>query len=83
MKIKLLTAVAAVALAGSAYPAVAQNAATTTTADPYATTTDREDDDDDFPWGLLGLAGLAGLAGLKRRDDDRRTTAGTGTTDRR
>ena len=69
---KLLATAAAVMLAGTAYPAVAQ--ATNATADPYGNTMPANDDDDDDgdsgKWGLLGLLGLAGLAGLKRRDRD-------------
>ena len=81
MKTKSLTAIAAIVLAGTAVPAVAQNAATTS-ADPYATTAPADDDDSDFPWGLLGLLGLAGLLGRKRdRDNDGRRT-GTGTDNR-
>ena len=77
MKSTRLKAIAAIVLAGTAVPALAQNAASST-ADPYGTSTPVQDDDDDFPWGLLGLLGLAGLLGRKRdRDDVRRTGTGT------
>ena len=73
MTFKSLSLVAALALAGTAVPGIAQNP-TTASADPYATEAP-EREDDDFPWGLLGLAGLAGLLGLKRRDDNARHTS--------
>jgi hypothetical protein len=75
MKTKVLTFAVAIALAGGAYPAVAQDAGT---GDAYANTASQEEDND-FPWGLLGLLGLAGLMGRKRdnNDDSRRTSTGT------
>ena len=81
MKAKILTAVAAIALAGGAAPALAQD--TGTTGDPYAAAPAQEEDND-FPWGLLGLLGLAGLMGRKKDNDTRRTntTTGTGTNNR-
>ncbi len=80
MKIRVLTAAAALALAGGAFPAMAQDA-TTTGADPYANAAPQEDDDD-FPWGLLGLLGLAGLMGRKRDNNDDVRRTGTGTNNR-
>jgi MYXO-CTERM domain-containing protein len=77
---KSFAAVAALALAASASPVLAQN-----TADPYATTTAPADDDDGDKglWGLLGLLGLAGLLGMKRRDRDHDVgRTGTGTNNR-
>ena len=79
MKTKVLTAVAAIALAGGAYPALAQDTGTAT-GDGYASTT--QEDDNDFPWGLLGLLGLAGLLGRKRDRADHVTRTGTGTNNR-
>jgi len=82
---KILATAAALALAGTAYPAIAQE--TNATADPYGNTMPASDDDDDGDegkWGLLGLLGLAGLMGLKRRDrDDHHVHNNTNTTDRR
>lgn len=80
MRTKILTAVAAVAIAGGACPAIAQDAGTTA-GDPYATTAPQEEDND-FPWGLLGLLGLAGLLGRKRDNDNVRTGTGSGTNNR-
>ena len=73
---RILTAVAAAALAGAAVPAIAQE--TTATGDPYAAPV--EEDGNDFPWGLLGLLGLAGLLGRKKDNDVRRTNGTSGTT---
>jgi MYXO-CTERM domain-containing protein len=78
---KSLTAVAAIILAGTAVPAIAQDTATTT-ADPYATTAPADDDDDSGKWGWLGLLGLAGLLGLKKKDNDRDHRNNTGGTNR-
>jgi MYXO-CTERM domain-containing protein len=84
---KIAAVLGAATVSLSAVPALAQNSA-----DPTATTTttypapQQNNDDDHGKWGLLGLLGLAGLLGLKRRDrdrdDNRRTTAGTGTSNR-
>jgi hypothetical protein len=73
-------AVAALVVAATTSPAIAQN---TVGGTPDAAPTAQQQNDDGFPWGLLGLLGLAGLLGLKRNDRDDHHRTSTGTTDRR
>ena len=67
---RLHIAAAALTMALTAFPVLAQTTTNpgTTTAQTPATTT-QQADRDDFDWGWLGLIGLAGLAPLFMRKD--------------